>query len=124
MHYTFFYWFLAPTYVSAHLVPTSGGLLEFTIFNTSTQNGVRVNETRNKTSFHISTLLISAGWYTVNIHLLNIPEVGYCMTALQMHDHILVMVPLWWVLFVTVSNVRITVMCSQNFHHLYSVLGM
>jgi hypothetical protein len=25
MHYTFFYWFLAPIYVSAHLVPSSGG---------------------------------------------------------------------------------------------------
>jgi hypothetical protein len=52
-------------------------------------------------------------WYTVNIHLQNIPDTDYWMIASQIHDHALVMVPLWWVPFVTLSNVRITVMLSE-----------
>jgi hypothetical protein len=42
------------------------------------------------------------------------PKHLWCwMIASQINDHALVMVPLWWVPFVTFSNVRITVMLSE-----------
>ena len=69
MHYTFIQWFLAPTYVSTHLVPSSGGRRQFTIFNTfncfsltfTVHNYCKPLKTDKLITINIKTVIFSAG---------------------------------------------------------------